>query len=194
MTQDLAFADAAAMRPISVLKTRLKPFSIGHEILLQNQRNAFAVLDEKEFSELSASEQRLSVIRAILICCQTWEENKHPHKWMRLWSWRVKRENFELAIADFRNYRYSGSSFPRFSESAEKEEGRKLGGSMLASVLKCVNFDYDFPYGAALHIYFSHAEKTGGCSIENDAERQLREMTEEILAEQKSRKEATCPA
>lgn len=197
MIQELAFADAAANRPVSVLRTQLKVYSIGHEIILQQRRNPFAVLSDKEFSELSPEQRRLAVINAVLVCCQNWEQNQHPHKWLWLWSRRVRKENFSQAISEFKNYRWAGSTFPRFSSSiTTSEDSRALGGPILCRLLNFAGGDFDAPFGLTQWRYFCSAEDDSRVHIENENERAEREAVNkhesDILAELAAKKEATC--
>lgn len=196
MIQELAFADAARQVPVSVLRTRLKTYSIGHEIILQQKRNPLALLSESEFSDLAAEQRRFAVIQAVLVCCQNWAENQKPHRWMGLWSCRVRMEDFALAIAEFRNYRYGGSTFPRFSSATQSEQGRALGGPILCRLLNFANGNYDAPLALTQWRYFCMAEDDGRCHIENEGERDMREQVDkhmaDILAEQAKKKEVPC--
>lgn len=197
MIQELAFADAAATRPVSVLRTRLKPYSIGHEIILQKKRNPIAVLSDKEFSQLPEDQRHLAVINAVLVCCQNWEQNQHPHKWLWLWSRRVRKENFSQAISEFKNYRWAGSTFPRFTSTiSESSDNRTLGGAILCRLLNFAGGDFDAPFGLTQWRYFCAAEDDGRVHIENPSEQAEREEVEkherDIMAELAAKKEATC--
>ena len=185
---------AAAARPArcNILKLPMADYSIGHELLLQAQGNAL-LLPPPDFASLPATEQVAALIRAVFICCRSWEENRQPLKWVRLWCWLRRKENFPLAIAEFRNYRAQGSTFPVTVEPDGKS--RALGGPYMARLLgfAAERFGvaaFDQPLGLLQFMYFSHSESQGDCEIENDNERETREQIERIEADYKKEQEA----
>lgn len=197
--QETLFADAARPATAVILRLRLLDYSIGHEILLQRQRNPLVTLSWEDFNKLKLTEQITALLRAVLVCSQTWEQNKKPQKWVWLWSWLNRKENYPLAIADFFNYRLSGSTFPVTTKLGESEAGRRFGGPLLARVIDKVAPLYgretmDCPLGFSYWLYFSAMEAEGCVKIENQEERQTREEVDralqEALEERKSAKEA----
>lgn len=199
---DNAFSDAVRPARRVILRLLMQPYSIGHEILLQNRRNPMAILSQEEFNALSIEQQCHAVIEAALICFRNWEENKRPQKWVRVWGWLIRKCNFPLAIAEFRIYRAEGSTWPNITPPAEKEQGRPLGSPFLARLLAYSgsvfgNKAFDCELGLAQWMYFAAAEAEGNCTVENEIEAETRiqfaAMEAEILAERKA-KEEQCPA
>jgi hypothetical protein len=117
---EILFAEVARPDSVCVLKLSLLPFSLGHEIILTKERNPL-LFDENSFNALPGEQQRLSIIRAALVCARTWKENDEPPsnlaKWFRLLgkpilsignralikNWRPQPD-YPLEIATFRNY------------------------------------------------------------------------------------------
>lgn len=185
---DSAFAEAARPTRCSILRLPLLDYSIGHELLLFRQNNPL-LFTKEGFDSITPDAQCAAVIRGVLICSRTWSENKKAHKWLRVWNWFNRNADFPLAIAEFRNYRESGSSFlPSPSEIAddiangEKKEGRRLGSPFMARLYNFVcalpdreikvhgESAFDFPMGFATHLYFSHLEVEGSLKVQNENE------------------------
>jgi hypothetical protein len=159
---DLAFADSA--RPVRVvcLRLLLKPYSIGHEILLWRSRNPLLIFTREYFNSLPFPEQCQWLKRAVLICCRDWTQNQYTARNVRLWeifNWNV---NWPLAIAEFRNYLDEGratipclsSLVPEDREAYEianggesLEGGRPQGGPMAAQL-------FNYSNNARLHLVF----------------------------------------
>lgn len=217
MPHDLAFADAARPSRVVCLRLLLKPYSIGHELLLWRARNPLLLATQQEFNELPVAEQIHSLFRAVSICSRDWFGNQKPEKWVRLWGWTVRNTDWLLAIADFRNYLASGramlpvlsASIPEDVEAYEiSNNDEKLGGGgralgapfipqliiFLASVLR-IEHDklWDYPYALAANLYFTHLENEGRLNIENYKETEIkREMAGHkaaVLAEEKAAKD-----
>lgn len=169
---------AAAARPARriILRTLMADYSLGHELLI--------------CGPVETPEQ---LIRAVLICCRSWRDNKTPHRWIRLWTWLRRKENFTVAIQQFNEYRVAGSTFPRVN--TPKEEGRLLGAPYLArlAVFAQTMFGdagFDQPLGMLQFMYFAHSESAGECEVENTSDRELRESIENIEADYKAEQEA----
>ncbi len=191
---DVLFADAAKPASCNILKLKLKAYSIGHELLLFQQGNML-LSSKSDFDKLEGNLQRAAIIRAALVCSQNWRENHQPHRWLKLWRWANRNTDYALAIADFRNYRQSGSLYPPAPDeksdliaNGEKEEGgRNLGAPFMARLFNFIsalpdreikNYGetaFDFPLGLGQFLYFSHLESEGVMKIENDNEAQIRE-------------------
>lgn len=181
----------------------MKPYSIGHEILLTRYDNPLVTSTPEEFQALSIVKQNTAIITAASICARDWAQNQKPEKWMRLWGWFIRNADFGQAIYDFLRYRATGSSLPRFSDLSEKGDGRKLGSPILARLLNTAarvkpSAPFDCPLGLAAWVYFSDAEQDGRCEIANSEETrvmdEIERLTAEIEAEHRSKKEAeSCP-
>lgn len=185
-----AFVDAARPRSCCILRLPMLTYTIGHEILLLNERNALAMLPANEFDQLPINKRCAAVIRAALICCRPYSEYTKPHRWLRLWEFRKRREDHLAAAEQFRLYRFEGSTFPIPPEKEAdeiangKEEGRQLGGELLPRLIdylspKVQSLGYatvfDVPFGMGLHLYFTALESRGHIRIENAREKQIRE-------------------
>lgn len=202
---DEAFADATRPTPRVILRLLMLDYSIGHELLLVARRNPLVVLSQDEFSLLPDREQRRAMIGAALICSNTWASNQKPHKWTRLWGWMIRKENFDLAIAEFRNYRAEGSRFPRIADpfaadEDSKEAGRQPGSPFLARLivhLRKTNVPndeiMDYPMGRATFEFLADLEDGGRVKVENDDERETREGVEKIEAEVRAEREKEKP-
>lgn len=175
------------------------PYSIGHEILLLNQRNPL-IFDRADFEKLEPAQQRSAVIRAALVCYRTWGQNHRRERNLSLWMWFNRRANWAAEIAEFRNYRTAGTSYPpaptddayMMANGGQKRDGgRSLGGSDLARALgfACDHFKalgcesaYDVPFGLANHLYLTAMEMEGNVVIENEREAEVREELVEHMA------------
>jgi hypothetical protein len=190
-----AFAQSVRPPRFVILRLPMEPYSIGHEILLWEKSNPIIALSPDEFKQLPELDQRKAIISAVLICCRDWEENKSAHKWVRLWGWMIRKENFALAIADFWNYRAWGTTLPKLQPS--NKAGRPLGAPhasrMLAYALKLPDA-YNAPLGMVQWLYYAEAEAEGGCEIQNYIQDEVEKMTEEIRKEREAKaKEGLSP-
>lgn len=123
------FATAFHPRPVVCLHLPLRPFTIGHEILLAATENPLPTLSADEFDALDATAQRAALVSAVDICSQTWAEYHASadllaaaprwHQWRLrrrqrrlhgIWSrWRrslsrLSPAGWALALCDFRHY------------------------------------------------------------------------------------------
>jgi hypothetical protein len=188
---ELAFADAARPTQVVCLRLPLRPYSLGHEILLLQQRNPILLLSRAQFNELSFEHQRQALLRATLICSNTWAQNKKRPRWLKLWVWTLRRTNWPLAIADFRNYLGSSrAAFPGPHPEADlrcakamgytplrNNTGRSAGAPLLARLINFVaarppdpDLDspiHDFPFALANLLYETELEAHGAARFEN---------------------------
>lgn len=206
---DLNFCEAVKPRTPIILRLPMLSYSVGHEILLLNQINPL-LFDRHLFDKLPVDQQRAAIIRAALVCYRTWRQNQTPEKYLRLWSWLIRRSNWSAEIAEFRNYRSAGSQFPPVPKQehyviaagldGKEEIGRFMGGSYLARLLtflargglyKSIGFEtpYDVPFGMANYLYLSELETDGAARIENEREAQVRMEMEAHEAEIKQENE-----
>lgn len=187
----------------------MEKYSVGHELILQSERNALVTLSDLEFSALSVNDKIFSIIRASLICSRPYSECFRKNRLLHLWHWIISREDFLKAIKDFSEYRANGSTYPNAPTreadqiaNGKEDEGRSLGGDLMPRLInflvgkeKSLGYEsvYDVPLGLALHLYFTDLELEGRIKIENERERQVREELAEHLAMiAKERKEALC--
>lgn len=179
---EAALARAAQPATAVVLGTRLRVYSLGHELLLSSRPD----LDLSRYEDLE---------HIVLICCQTWAEYSSPEFWAglkaRLWRWRtwqwrlpVMRERIQEEARKFIAYRTEGSlEFP-LSEIARA--GRNLTGVrwpgapfflrlhhfLTAHLGKSESQAWDYPFGLAKMHWAAFYEGEGSLDIYNahDAE------------------------
>lgn len=183
---ELAFAEAARPRPRRILRVQLLPYSIGHELILIRYRSPLLFLDPEDFSGLDAPLRRMATLQAVSVCSRTWEENTQPERWLRLWGWLIRNEDFDKAADEFRAHRNEGSTCPSIlpPENGDDEYARAPG-----SPLMCRLLDYaanalgpgvfNQPLGMVQWMYFAHKEHEGALRVENDFECQIREEIEQ---------------
>jgi hypothetical protein len=94
---DEAFADSVRPAPCVILRLPMRPYSIGHELLLYRRRNPFVTLDDPaKFSQLPQLEQIRAVMEAAQVCARTWQENGDNPEFTRGWN---RRSLVKAAIA-----------------------------------------------------------------------------------------------
>lgn len=202
---DFEFSQAVRPPQSRVLRLTLRDYSIGHEIRLLQSHNPL-LASREYFDGLPTIIQRAAVIRAVLVCCQTWAQSKRPHRWLRLWGWLNRKADFALAIAEFRNYRAAGTLLPPLTgeyadlicNGAQERKGRALGAPFLSrlvnfvSALPAVREPMDMPFGHASFLYLTAMEGDGSLKIANQQETETQPavdgMIAEILAEQAAAK------
>ena len=166
---------AVVPQRFTVLRLPLMPYSLGNELMMQREENPLLLLSRKEFDELSQVKQCYSLIRAVNICCV------RPPKVFWWWSWRNKREDFALAVAEFRNYLDAGRlEFRAQLPKSDDTEVRYIGAPeilrLYAFISKAIPREeiaiwgksaWDFPLGFARMLYQAHAEERGTLEIYN---------------------------
>lgn len=210
MPHDAAFADAARPMRCVILRLALRPYSIGHEIILQQKLNP---LLSPDFFKLPETKQRQALIWAVDICSQTWAENNStPSTWLERWrhnrAWNkwekatnaLTEIDWRIAIADFINYRNAGLQAPKV-EPTEGASGRTMGAPFLASLIqfliqkmgKTEDRAYDCPLSLAKFHYYTDAESEGHLKIPNQNEMDFDEYCRKKDAEAAAKaKEAKC--
>lgn len=199
---DLAFADAARPAPRRILRLPMRPYGIGHELILQSRRNPLVCLTHEEFNHLPVAQQISAAITAALVCYRTWDENSKRERNLRLWGWFIRNTDWPLTIADFRNYRNEGSICPRITEDqfsdmpSESDGSRSFGSPFLARLINflssrpasilhhqpMLNPIMDYPLGLAAFEYFASGEEQGRVQVENTSEQETRESFEKNQA------------
>lgn len=199
MKNDHAFADAARPTQVVCLRLPLLPYSLGHEILLLQQRNPLVSGSAQDFAKLSFDDQRKALVRAVLVCSNDWKHNQKPHKWMRIWRWMLRNVNWDMELVEFQNYLIAASAaFPGPDPEAadicaktdgytpqSEARGRAMGSPLISRLLHFVSrLDlesfgveciYDFPMALANLIYETALESDGAARIENQDERDTKE-------------------
>ena len=189
---DAAFSEAVLPRPRRILKLPLRPYSIGHEILLLRHGNPL-LLPFEQFTALHRSAQIDAVTLAALVCSKSWKENQGRDWTVRIWQRLIRNEDFALAIADFRTYRAEGTTCPPFPEiDTSDKPGRPMGAPILSGLITFVSSHgiwdgptMDCPFGFALWCYYAEAESSGSCKISNSTEMLLDKTVRDVLREVK---------
>ena len=190
MPHETIFVDSALQARVRILGLTLRPFSIGHQVLLIRQRNPLVWFDEREPSLFSPEAQRDAIQNAVLVCYRSWKENLLRERWIGLWRWRVRNMDHEEATRAFMEYHRAGSQcLPAPSDAVVKGlygdddgPGREYGSPFNARLLLFVmslppdeirmfgESAYDFPLGLAQVLYLSHLESEGKARVENERE------------------------
>lgn len=197
-----AFADAARPAPRCILRLPMRPYSIGHELILTQRRNPLVCLSETEFNTLPISQQIAAVINAALICYRTWDENHRRERNLWLWGWFIRRTDWPVAIMEFRIYRAEGSLAPRITESrfsdippSDDSVSRAFGSPFLARLIHFLsqrplsiiqpplNPVMDYPFGQAAFEYMAAGEEQGRVQVENESEHETRTSFEKHEAD-----------
>ncbi len=208
---DIAFADAARPMRVVCLRLRLQTYSLAHEAFLLNTRNPLRILSETDFNALPAINQCNALAQAVLICSRTLEENEKPHRWIGLWSWFIRKTNWPLEIAEFRNYLTAGRSLPPTPDPevakilsdakgyGNDAPGRPFGAPLLAQLinfapktgLTVTGSPLNLSYALVGWLYFSDHESNGRYRIENFEEweetRNIEKIKADVAAEQAER-------
>lgn len=197
---ELAFADAARPTQVRVLGLLLRPYSIGHELLLLKQRNPFITQRTTEIADLPLENRIYSVRECALICSQTWRQTQGRQRNVYWWSYRTRHADWDNESDYLLRYLSDAhASLPHPTEIAldssvgKREKGRQLGAPFLAQLINFLterpallaNFSsvHDFPYALASMLYFSHLEASGICYIENADESDSRMKEEKIRSD-----------
>ena len=220
MPHELLFADAARPPAAVVLRLPLRPYSLGHELILLQERNPL-LFDESAFADLPAADQRRAVIRAALICARRWTEQDELPPNLRAWQQLLEKHppNYPLEIAHWRIYfNAAHTCFPAPDPRADDIcsgsggyepmtalRGRPLGAPHLARLINFVTerdlatrlcgcaVAFDVPYGLANSLYAAHSEAEGGIRIESAAEQQAKAEWDKIVAEARAEEQNRAP-
>ncbi|HEX5242201.1 MAG TPA: hypothetical protein VFW23_02985 [Tepidisphaeraceae bacterium] len=202
MPHELAFADAAQPARRFILGLALRPYTLGHEIILTARRNA---LQFANFHELPDAEKFRALALAVDVCSQSWSENNFAprqgmaltHYWERWKSRRVWRKwrryldglteaQWKQAVADFLEYRSKGCAVAKVYPG-DGPAGRELGAPVQAALLQFLVVKlrkseieaYDYPVGLAKFHYYTDAEARGMVKFINQAEEDFQRYCEE---------------
>lgn len=181
-----AFDRAAIIKPFTVLGRSLRPYSIGHEILLTAAGNAFA-----KDSETSPDFGYLA--QAVRICRLDYDgaiqEIMTGNLMFRIWMRYLKHAKVlpALEILKFKAYLRHYRSGPDFTRKGELS--RAVTGAPFEQTLKvflCTKMGFqveralNYPYCAAVADYLTYLESKGAVTLVDD----LSELEREHLAMQ----------
>lgn len=183
---------AAMPAPAIILGLPMKPYSIGHELLIQ--------------SDLDSTSVEQSLTRACFICASTWSENVNIHRdiliLFKLWIWnrRVRKikTDVELEAAKFATYRANGSlEFPISDRiDPNRQSGPAPGTPFLLQLQQFIMFKlrlkeceaWDYKYGMAKMHWTAYWEQEGGLRVKNAHEIEF----EKFIAEQEAEGRKQC--
>lgn len=153
------FLGAAIPLPVRVIGTRLKPFSLGHLLLLQRLGNAFVTagvpftVGDLLTGIIVCSRDYSDAIKALDSAAASWHA--------RVLGWRVRLSGVSLVecVAAFRKYIEDGSKSPSYVPP--KQNGKRIAAPlpMLVKVYLQRHLNYtpeqalNVPWCAALHEY-----------------------------------------
>lgn len=171
--KDAAYFLAAVPEPVRCLGRRLKPFSVGHRILLERFESAFVTGETPTIADLILSVALCSrsyddALRFLDTKCSTWN--------MRVWGfkiWLAVKCGLSLtkSAATFAAYVQSGSTFPnvKFKESQNTRDVRvPMVASVKSFLVRCGHSDAESlekPYGLALWEYAIASASDGRAEI-----------------------------
>lgn len=123
------FTAAVPDAPVTVLKLRLRPYSLGHEILLTRLESPFVQASPISEARREA-DIRSALLVAALICSQTWEDacrtlhSPFLNLFLRFWRWRLRNTDWSAELIRFANYVRAGTWMPEVN--TPKSGGRAL--------------------------------------------------------------------
>jgi hypothetical protein len=184
----------------------MRPFSIGHSLLLVREDNP--LYEGKDASPRALAE-------AALLCSQTWTESQRmpfdPLIGFKMWLWRrrCRKANLGLELQTFLEYRDSGSLELPISDtprptSQSRTQGRPPGSPFLLRLqqflmLKCGLGEiaaWDYPLGLAQMRWAAYWEEQDALDIYNHIDAEIdRSHAEHVAAmEAKQRRDDPCQA
>ncbi len=210
---DEAFADAARPAPCVILSLLMRPYAIGHEITLLQQRNPLVLVPIHEFIQLPIENRRAAIMKAALVCSRQWAAVPADDKELKKWDRATRRIDADSSVNVFRAYRHRGLYMPPAPapEVDSLKSGRTPGAPILSTLYLFIctlpeseirvhgATAWDFPISLGYFLYKAEMESQGRMHIENqddiDAVNHAARLNQEILAEQAARKtsEAACP-
>ncbi len=181
MDPETAFLQAALPEPAKILGQALRPYALGHEMILRRIGSPFVTGEQfpKEPSELAGK-----LFAAVYVCCFAYAEAREcladPNLSQVLEHWRRRLpRNFDVVeqAREFMAYLEAGSSSPTINRRPVPPGASKPGSPALllylTSLLKMgvpLGEALDTPYGFARWLYYSHWEGEGTCTISEEGE------------------------
>jgi len=184
--------------PPVVLKLRLRPYSLGHEILLQRfgsplVRDASDVKNGN--SALRVPHLADSLVLASLVCSQTFsgalKTLRSPFLgWLLIfWHWRLgKKVDWAREVVTFTNYRATGMWWPETNQSVTARKLKSPWPFLLLAVLRS-EFAMtraealDLPMTEAACLYTAWGEREGSTDPFGEADEALLNKVAEMDAE-----------
>lgn len=183
---DFASALLSPPQPVCI-GVRLRPFSLGHKLLLQDMDSAFVTGRFPGHEDL---------IAAACVCAHTWEENlrlreSRLRRWLLLKTWGLLAGKFDIiaATATLLYYVRSSDYFPE-TEPPPRNSCRELSSpyeARLYLLLRGLGFSeseaMNMPLAAANLLYASEGETEGKIQLVHERThaviRAAKEMTDD---------------
>jgi len=196
MSQLEQYVRAAIPEPYIILGVKLRPFSLGHYLLMARFDCAFAADSEKKGGVAD-------LLLGIAICCRTFEdfiefinEEETFNNWFEQWGKEVKKVmaepsfNILYKIEDFKSYMRNGIDVPEYCPE-ERENSKPSGAHWSQSVLLILTSELGYTYSEAVNIpmskalydYFKWAETNGMVSLMGDEDKQYAEANSKALTQ-----------
>lgn len=160
-----AFFKAAIPEPFVILGLRLKPFSLGHYILMNRFEVAFVAAGE-------ATADIPDLVLGVLICSKTYDDflafidREDCQKQVEEWGEKIGMFEFVDKVKIFSEYIAHHSEIPKFVyETETTESGGQWAQAVLLSLTGQLGYSREealnIPLSEALTNYFKHAENQG---------------------------------
>ena len=174
-------AKAAWPDTYHVLRLKLTPYSIGHELLLFREASPLVMLTPEGLAELPEVDRIEAVKRAALICSRNWRDNQADVANLSEWLKKSEHDDHEAALQTFLEYQAAGGREFRAELPADFEGKTVFRGApqllqLWSFVVRHVPRDeivpygtsaWDFPLGFAKMLWQCHAEAQGALEIYN---------------------------
>jgi len=177
VTPEQQFLNSVVQEPIRLLGQWLRPYSVGHEILLQRHENVFRTGIASDDLTL-----RIHLFMGVFICCQTWAENMAavqddsiPKK---IRKWQKRCGDFSLTEKSNKFAKYVNAGWPLtfVSNPVKQKYSRPIAkpGAPLLAMLQLfqlrrlglsVSEAMDMPLANAWNLYLTHGEQEGAVRI-----------------------------
>ncbi len=172
---EAAYAQAALPAPARVLGLNLKPYSLGHELLLIRENNPLSTVS----GVVNTGDLIDALPAAAMFCHQNFTQNLAMNGdrfiGLKLWLWnkRLGRFNGLSELAKFIEYRRAGTlSLP--DEAASSQPSRPPGAPFLLSLHQFIRRytatdaeAWDYPYGHAQLRFAAWLESEGRMKVKN---------------------------
>jgi len=167
-----------------VLGQLLRPFALGHMMILRRMGNAFALNQPASLEDL---------LRGVFICAQTvddaLESLQDPKLPETIAQWGETLVEFNLLekIGAFTDYIQKGSTFPELCEP--DGEFRMPGAPFLQRIKLVLQSEFgcsqsealNYPFGSAMHDYFGFFEMKSRIRILSDEDKEIAAEHEQMM-------------
>lgn len=179
--QDENYFKAVLPKPAVCLKLPLRPFSIGHYLLLARARSPFVYGDRAPtFSDL---------MEAVFICAGTFEEGRRLHEdplaRLKIWIWgkRIRKADIVREEIKFHEYLTNSMIEPDLRPGSGRTPGSpwllRLKQFLVQTMRLSESEAWNYPYAAAVWEYCAHYESLGACEVRNADEIKFMKWVEE---------------